>query len=138
MDPPSVISGERTFGKRHQRIRAHLGSRQLESIARRVDERLPKVFAIGGRKTVHHHVELVPARLQRHGELVNIGLHLHVARVKPRRAQILSQVLDRRFGPLVLVRQQQRGPFARKRLRDRVRNAPFVPDAKNNGRLSFH
>ena len=90
-----------------------------------------------GGKAVNHDIELVPRGFEGFGQAVDVGLLLNLAWEESGGAEFAAQFLDCRFGALVLIREQQLRAFAHKRLRDGIRDAPFIPDAENDCRFAF-
>ena len=89
------------------------------------------------RQAVNHHIQLVSRSLQRLRHPVDILLLLDLAGKEARGSEFLAQFLDRRLGPLILIRQQQVRALAHERLRDGVRDAPLVPNSQDDCRLAF-
>ena len=58
---------------------------------------------IGKRETMHDDVDLLPLRLERLGEPVDVRLLLHIAWVEVGNAEFLPEFLDRGLGSFVLV-----------------------------------
>jgi hypothetical protein len=85
---------------------------------------------------MNHDIEFASFALKSCGQSVNVGLLLDVAREILRCAQFISQLFNRRLRALVLVGEQQRRALAHECLRDRVRDAPFVPHTQNDRCLS--
>ena len=81
---------------------------------------------------------MCPAALISIGELVDIGLLLHVAGEKRRGAELAPEFFDGGFRALVLIGEQKRRALAHECLRDGVGDAPFIPDSENDCGLAFH
>ena len=71
------------------------------------------------------------------GEAVNVRLLLDVARVKTFGAEFVAEFFDDGFGAVVLISEQERGAFTGESLGDGVGDAPFIPDAEDEGGLAF-
>ena len=61
----------------------------------------------------------------------------NVAGVKTFRAELVAEFFDDGFGAFILIGEQERGAFARERLGDGVGDAPFIPNAEDDGRFAF-
>jgi hypothetical protein len=86
---------------------------------------------------VDHHVERAAFSFQGFGEVVNVGLLLDVAGEKTFGAKFVAELLDDGFGALVLIGEQERGAFAGEGSGNGVGDAPFIPNAEDDGGFAF-
>jgi hypothetical protein len=111
--------------------------REFEAVARGFEERLIEIIVICEGEAVDHHVERAAFSFQGFGEVVNVGLLLDVAGEKTFGAKFVAEFFYYWFGAVVLIGEQECGAFARERLGDGVGDAPFIPNAEDDGGFAF-
>ncbi len=92
---------------------------------------------IGEGEAVDHHVNGAAFSFQGFREAVNVRLLLDVAGVKTFGAEFVAEFFDDGFGAVVLIGEQERGAFAGEGLGDGVGDAPFIPNAEDDGGFAF-
>ena len=135
MEPPFVIFGAVARATAIHRIGADVLRQQI-TLARGFDERAAQVGLIGEGDAVDHGVEALFGG-QSLGELGQVFIARHVAFEDAGRAERGAQFFHGLLQALALIGEQQPRPFALKRLRDGVGQAPAVGDAQNQRGFSF-
>src|SRR6185436_20794160 len=100
--------------------------RRPEAFTRRLDERPLEVFAERVRRAVHEKVEPAEPGVDLRKERVDLRVVGDVARQEERIGQRGAEFLDVLAEALVLIRQRERGTFARRRLSNRPRDRALV------------
>ena len=80
---------------------------------------------------------LVAGGFQRLSQAVDVFLLLDFAWEECLSAKLTAEFLDRGFGALILVSEQQGRAFTDECLCDRISDAPLIPDAENHGGSAF-
>jgi len=128
--------GSERAGNGDEGIGAYV-EREFETIARGLEKWLVQVFVIGECQAVDHYVNGAALSFQRFGEAVNVRLLLDVTGVKAFGAKFVAKFFDDGFGAVVLVGEEKGGAFAGEGLGDGVGDAPFVPNAEDDGGFAF-
>ncbi len=136
LPPPLLLhQRQRAARERDQRIGADV-ERQLEAVARRLDERIREVLAGRVRGAVDEEVEAAERAVDLLEHARDLRVVGDVERKHQRIGEAFGEVAHVLFEPLALVRQRDARARGRGRLRDRPRDRPLVGDADDEAGLS--